>query len=60
MESVYDLFCRGSALLEAGDHHAAIVALARAREREPEEASIREALGRACFHAQHCEQAADE
>ncbi len=60
VESVYDLFQRGSALLTCGDHHAAIVALSRARDLEPEKASIREALGRACFLAQRYEQAARE
>ena len=42
---------RGIALLEAGDHHAAAVPLARARDLEPEKTSIREALGRALFHS---------
>ena len=46
MENVYDLFKRGTRLLEQGDHHAAAVPLARARELEPDKTSIREALGR--------------
>jgi Flp pilus assembly protein TadD len=49
MESVYDLFMRGTRLLEKGDHHAATVPLIRARDLEPDKTSIREALGRAFF-----------
>ncbi len=60
MESVYDLYQRGRDLLDRGDHHAAIVALSRARDLDPDKASIREALGRALFHAQRYEHAAEE
>jgi TolA-binding protein len=60
MESVYDLYQRGNELLDHGDYQAAIVPLSRARDREPEKASIREALGRALFHAQRYEGAAAE
>ena len=60
MESAYDLFCRGTALLEAGDCHAAVVPLSQARELEPGKASVREALGRALFRAQRYGEAADE
>jgi len=60
MESVYDLYQRGRELLEHGDHQAAIVPLSKARDREPDKASIREALGRALFHAQRYEGAAEE
>jgi TolA-binding protein len=60
MESVYELYRRGCELLEHGDHQAAIVPLSRARDLEPEMASIREALGRALFHAQRYEGAAAE
>ena len=60
MESVYDLFRRGTDLLEAGDYHAAIVPLARARDLDPGPTSIREALGRAFFHARRYEQARGE
>jgi TolA-binding protein len=60
MESVYDLYRRGVELLEHGDHQAAIVPLSKARDQEPEKASIREALGRALFHAKHYEDAAAE
>jgi tetratricopeptide (TPR) repeat protein len=60
MESVYDLYRRGCSLLEHGDHQAAIVPLTRARQLEPGKTSIREALGRALFHAQSYERAAAE
>ncbi len=60
MDSAYELFRRGTDLLEAGDYHAAIVPLARARDLEPEKTSIREALGRAFFHAARFEQARGE
>ncbi|MBA2566860.1 MAG: tetratricopeptide repeat protein [Thermoleophilaceae bacterium] len=50
-EHVYDLFSRGTALLEAGDFAAATVPLERARAFEPDKTSIREALGRAYFRA---------
>jgi len=51
MESVYDLYQRGCELLDHGDHEAATVPLAKARDLEPEKASIREALGRALFRS---------
>jgi Flp pilus assembly protein TadD len=60
MDSVYDLYRRGCELLRHGDYQAAIVPLTSAREREPDKASIREALGRALFHAQRYEDAAEE
>jgi predicted Zn-dependent protease len=60
MENVYDLYRRGCELLERGDHHAAIVPLSRARNQEPDKASIREALGRALFHARCYQSAAAE
>jgi len=50
-EHVYDLFSRGTALLEAGDFAAATVPLEGARAFEPDKTSIREALGRAYFRA---------
>lgn len=59
-DSVYELYQRGSALLDRGDYHAAIVPLTRARDLEPTKTSIREALGRALFHAQRYEGAAEE
>ena len=60
MDSVYDLFQRGTALLEGGDFHAATVPLARARDLDPDKTSIREALGRALFHSQRYSEAAAE
>jgi len=60
MESGYDLYRRGLSLLDHGDHHSAIVPLSRARDLEPDKASIREALGRALFHARRYEGAAAE
>src|SRR3979411_1739523 len=60
MSDVYELYRRGTALLEARDYHAATVALSSARALAPEPTSIREALGRAYFHArQHAEAAAE-
>jgi tetratricopeptide (TPR) repeat protein len=60
MASAYDLYQRGCELLDHGDHQAAIVPLSKARDLEPDKASIREALGRALFHAQRYEGAAAE
>lgn len=60
MESVYDLYRRGCDLLDHGDHQAAIVPLSKARDLEPDKTSIREALGRALFHARRYERAAEE
>jgi Flp pilus assembly protein TadD len=60
MNDVYELFQQGTRLLEARDYHAATVPLARARDLDPEPTSIREALGRACFHAQRYAEAAEE
>jgi Flp pilus assembly protein TadD len=57
---VYDLFQRGSALLESRDFEAATIPLERARRLEPDKASIREALGRAYFHAGRYAAARDE
>ena len=60
MEDVYDLFQRGTALLEAGDFDQATVPLRKAAAIEPEKASIREALGRAYFRSRQFEEAAVE
>ncbi|MDQ3434817.1 MAG: tetratricopeptide repeat protein, partial [Actinomycetota bacterium] len=59
-ELVYDLYRRGSALLEAGDFAAAAVPLEQARGLEPDKTSIREALGRAYFRSGRFEMARDE
>ncbi len=59
-DDVYELFQRGTQLLEAGHNHQATVPLSRARDLAPDKTSIREALGRALFRAQRYEQAATE
>jgi Flp pilus assembly protein TadD len=59
-ESAYDLFKKGSELLEAGDFAAAAIPLERARSIEPDKSSIREALGRAYFRSGRFEQAREE
>jgi tetratricopeptide (TPR) repeat protein len=60
MDDVYELFRRGTELLEAGHNHQAAIPLSRARDLVPDKASIREALGRALFHTQRYEEAAAE
>jgi len=60
MEDAYDLFTRGMELLDAGHNHQAVIPLRRARDLAPDKTSVREALGRALFHAQHYEEAAAE
>jgi len=60
MSEVYDLFKRGTALLEAGDFNQATIPLQKAATIEPEKTSIREALGRAYFRSRRFEQAAVE
>lgn len=51
-DDAYELFQTGTRLLDERDFHAAAVSLARARQLEPDKASVREALGRALFGAQ--------
>ena len=51
MADVYDLFQRGTALLEAGDFAAGHRAARKARDLDPDKTSIREALGRAYFRS---------
>jgi len=60
MDDVYELFCRGTELLEAGHFHQAVIPLTRARDLAPDKCSIREALGRALFRAQRYSDAAAE
>lgn len=60
MDDVYELFRRGTELLEAGHNHQATIPLSRARDLDPDKTSIREALGRALFGAQRYEQALRE
>jgi Flp pilus assembly protein TadD len=57
---VYDLFTRGTALLNAGDFNQASIPLAKAARIEPDKTSIREALGRAYFRSRRFEEAAEE
>ena len=57
MDDVYDLFKRGTELLEAGDFNSATVPLSKAAGLEPEKTSIREALGRAYFRSSQFEEA---
>ncbi|MEX1142401.1 MAG: tetratricopeptide repeat protein [Thermoleophilaceae bacterium] len=59
-ELVYDLYKRGSELLEKGDFAAAAIPLERARRLEPDKTSIREALGRAYFRCGRFRSAAEE
>ena len=59
-ELVYDLYRRGSELLEHGDYSAAAIPLEQARAYEPDKTSIREALGRAYFRAGRYAQASEE
>jgi tetratricopeptide (TPR) repeat protein len=59
-DSVYDLFKKGSELLDRGDFMAASIPLERARALDPDKGSIREALGRAYFRSARFEQAAEE
>jgi Flp pilus assembly protein TadD len=59
-EGAYELFRKGSELLEAGDFMAASVPLERARSLEPDKSSIREALGRAYFRSAQFERAREE
>jgi Flp pilus assembly protein TadD len=60
MDDVYELFRRGTDLLEAGDSHQATIPLSRARDLDPDKASIREALGRALFGAGRYREAVTE
>jgi Flp pilus assembly protein TadD len=59
-EHVYELYTRGTALLEAGDFAAAAIPLEHARDLEPDKTSIREALGRAYFRSGRFEKARTE
>src|SRR5438046_5459497 len=59
-ESTYSLFQRGRRHLRAGMAAEATVALEKAKRREPEKASIREALGIAYLRIQRWEEAESE
>jgi predicted Zn-dependent protease len=54
---VYDWYVRGLKLLESGNSEAAASILGHAHAREPESASILEALARATFDARRYEEA---
>lgn len=56
-DEAYSRFQEGSRLLDSGNSHAAVVALERARDLEPDKGSIREALARAYFRSQRVEAA---
>ena len=60
MSETFDLFQQGRAHLEKGRAAQATVALEKAKRREPEKASIREALGIAYFRMQRYKEAESE
>jgi Flp pilus assembly protein TadD len=60
MSETYDLFQQGRRHLRAGRAAQATVALEKAKRREPEKASIREALGIAYFRIQRWAEAETE
>ncbi len=51
MQSAYDAFQEGNRLLASENPHAAVVALERARDLEPDKASVRETLARAYYRS---------
>src|SRR5437016_7583077 len=59
-ENTYDLFQQGRAHLRKGRAAQATVALEKAKRREPEKASIREALGIAYLRIERYEEAEQE
>ncbi len=59
-EGVYELYRRGTDLLDHGHNHQALFPLKQAAARSPDSASIREAYGRALFHVQQYREAAEE
>jgi Flp pilus assembly protein TadD len=59
-ENLYSLYRKGVELLEDGSFGEATVPLAEVARREPEKASVREALGRAYFRNRQFEEAATE
>ncbi|HET7856414.1 MAG TPA: tetratricopeptide repeat protein [Gaiellaceae bacterium] len=60
MSETYDLFQKGRAHLKKGMPAQATVSLEKAKRREPDKASIREALGIAYFRMQDYEKAESE
>ncbi len=59
-QSVYDLYQQGRAHLQNGDNAQATVPLEKAKRREPDKASIREALGVAYLRLRRYSEAAAE
>ena len=59
-ESTYSLFQQGREHLKKGMAAQATVALEKAKKREPDKASIREALGIAYFRIRRYDEAAEE
>jgi tetratricopeptide (TPR) repeat protein len=59
-DDTYDLFQQGRAHLDRGDNAQATVALEKAKRREPDKASIREALGVAYLRLRRYREAAAE
>jgi len=60
MQSAYDAFQEGNRLLSSHNPHAAVIALERARDLEPDQASVRETLARAYFRSGRFGQAREE
>jgi Flp pilus assembly protein TadD len=60
MQSAYDAFQEGNRLLASENPHAAVIALERARDLEPDQASVRETLARAYFRSGRFAQASEE
>ena len=59
-QSVYDLYQQGRAHMQNGDNAQATVPLEKAKRREPDKASIREALGVAYLRLRRYSEAAAE
>jgi Flp pilus assembly protein TadD len=49
MQSAYEAFQEGTRLLASQNAHAAVIALERARDLEPDQGSVRETLARAYY-----------
>jgi tetratricopeptide (TPR) repeat protein len=60
MQSAYDAFQEGNRLLASKNPHAAVIVLERARELEPDKASVRETLARAYYGSGRYSQASAE
>ena len=60
MQSAYDAYQEGNRLLATQNPHAAVIALERARDLEPDKASVRETLARAYYGCGRLTQAREE